>query len=80
MLNIKYVVNVNWLDFTFDNATQAIYFAKSAMEHIEKNDHTRVSIDLYFVPDEECECECCSDCDCEDCFDCEKGGEEDDEK
>ena len=72
MLNIKYVVYVNWLDFTFDNASQALYFATAAIGHIEKNDRTRVSIDLYIVPDEECEC--CSECECEDCF--EEGGEE----
>lgn len=45
MANINYRVNVNWIDFDFDDPYQAIHFANLAEKHI-KETSKRISIDF----------------------------------
>lgn len=59
MEKINYRVNVNWIDFDFDDPYQAIHFADLAEKHI-KETTKRISIDFEIKEEFEC-CECCCD-------------------
>lgn len=61
MEKINYRVNVNWIDFDFNYAYQAMHFAELAAEHI-KDTTKRISIDIVIKEEFEC-CECCDSSD-----------------
>lgn len=50
MYNLKYVVNVSYFHFTFDNADEAVAFAITAKLKNEDKDH--VSIDFVELEEE----------------------------
>lgn len=61
MEKINYRVNVNWIDFDFKDAYQAMYFAELAAKHINDSSK-RISIDFEIKEEFEC-CECCDSSD-----------------
>lgn len=53
---IKYVVEVNYYNFTFDEAAEAVRFALSAKTHCDKGSNDiSVGIVLEDVPEEDTE-------------------------
>lgn len=51
---IKYVVEINYNNFTFDDAADAVRFAISAKTHCDKGaDDISVGIVLEYVPEED---------------------------
>lgn len=51
MNSLKYVVNVSYFHFTFDNANEAVTFAIAAK--LKNDDKDRVSMDFVEVEEEE---------------------------